>query len=214
MPSCVHKIVRIAFAGCDAVPLSHKPLYTCQLLYTPKRRNNVAHLSCCCLDGVFLVPSWCPTHSLFPTLTCGFFVISVVSRPPPSPALRLPPSNCHEQLPPTIVMNQFSTTNCQQPVVNNQLSSTDRHQPIVTNQLSTTNCHQPIVTYQLSSTNCHQPIVINQLSTNCHQPVTSCRRQIVTHQLPPTNCYPPIVTNQLSPTKCHQPIVTNQLSTS
>ena len=177
MPSCVHKIVRIAFAGCDAVPLSHKPLYTCQLLYTPKRRNNVAHLSCCCLDGVFLVPSWCPTHSLFPTLTCGVFVISVVSRPPPSPALRLPPSNCHEQLPPTIVMNQFSTTNCQQPVVNNQLSSTDCHQPIVTNQLSTTNC-QPTnchLAYRLSSTNCHQPIAANQLS--------------------PIDCHPPIVTN-------------------
>ena len=134
--------------------------------------------------------------------------------PPPPPALRLPPSNCHQQ-------------NCHQPIVTNQLPPTNCHQPIVINRLSSTTCHQRIsnnlFNNQLSSSGCHQPIVSNQLSTtNCHQlPPTNCHQPILTYQLSPTTCHQPIVTNQFSPsvnnqlssTDCHQPVVTDQLST-
>ena len=69
-------------------------------------------------------------RSFFPTLTCGAFVFSVVSAPPPSSS-RLP-----------LATNQLPPTNC--------------HPPIATHQLPPTNCHQPIATNQLSPTNCHR----------------------------------------------------------
>ena len=133
---------------------------------------------------------------LFPTLTRGVFVFSVVSPPPsPPPASRFQPT----------ATNLLPPTNCHRPIVNNQLPLTNCHQPIATHQLPPTICHQPTVINQLSSTNLIAPHHLS--STNCHQ----LTNQVSSTALSPTNCHQPISTNQVSPTN-HQPIVTNALS--
>ena len=133
----------------------------------------------------------------FLTLTCGVFVISVVSAPPfssSSSSSRLP-----HQPTALIVSNQLSSTNCCPPLVINHLSSTNCYPPLVINQLPPTICH---------TTSCPQPIVVNQMSpTNFHQPIATneFHQPIVSNQMSPTNFHQPIVIN-------HQPIVINELS--